>query len=101
MKLGETLIERALIGWLSRQGVHQAVTLPTAKIPPAVELATVAPAFQTKARRSSRSIARRRQKKCLPTVLLANEYGPTWDDIFACHMWDHLGPFPDADPDWR
>jgi hypothetical protein len=38
-------------------------------------------------------------KRCLPTVLLANEYGPTWDDIFACYMWDYLGPFPDVDPD--
>jgi hypothetical protein len=37
----------------------------------------------------------------LPEVLLANEYGPTWDNIFACYLWDHLGPFPDVDPDWQ
>jgi hypothetical protein len=29
---------------------------------------------------------------CLPEVLLAVEYGPNWDDIGACFLWDHRVP---------
>jgi hypothetical protein len=28
-------------------------------------------------------------RTCLPEVLLANEYGPTWDKIFACSISRH------------
>ena len=35
----------ALICWLARRGVHQAVTLPAAEIPPTVNLAAAASAL--------------------------------------------------------
>ena len=41
-------IDCALICWLSRRGVHQALALPTSEIPPTVKLAAAATAYQAR-----------------------------------------------------
>jgi hypothetical protein len=41
-------IDCALIGWLPCRGVHQALALPAAEIPPTVKLAAAATAYQAR-----------------------------------------------------